>query len=656
MRPALERATIVVAAPAVAFCALFFGGASSLAPLVWIGAAALLVAATAGVGVSLRLLPEPRLDGAALAFGACLAGLAAWMGASIVWSALPGQSWQYTNRTFAYVAFACVGLAVGGLLRDAPRKIAAAAAILVGLVFGWALLTKAVPALYGDYARVARLRAPIGYWNELALLGDVAVPLALWLAAGRRAPALRAAGAALLYAVTLGLLLTYSRYGIALAVLVAVLWLVLERDRVAGLAATLLAVGPGIAVFGVALGLPGITDDGQSRAQRVHDGWIFALVAVGVGLVVYAAAHGLARAQERRPLSPALTSRIERWALYAGAAGAVALVALAVVFADSIWHGFSSGGQVTNASGHLQSLSSSNRWGWWQQAWDAFTDHPGGGTGAGTFELTNRLHRTSPFDVTVEPHNVPLQFLSELGIVGFLLYAGAIGALAVGVVRARRRTGEAAVTALGLGLGAWVLHMVGDVDWDYVAVSGPLLLVAGMLIAGAPAAAAPVRVVRRRPLLALVAAAFALVAVYSLASPWLAERRLDSAAAAVASGNVDGAVADAETAHSYDPLSTEVLDQWAGYVDLAGDTARAEQLYVDAVEREPLNPETWYELGAFEYTHRRWRRAYSALDTSWGLDRLGPAGVKCDYLDLVRRRLGITYGVNCRGFRRPALR
>jgi hypothetical protein len=654
MRPALERATILVAALAVAFCALFFSSASSLGALVWIGAGALAATAAAAVGVALRLLPDPRLDGAAVAFGACLAGLAVWMGASVVWSALPGQSWQYTNRTVAYVAFAFLGLLTGGLLRDAPRRIAAVASVLLGLVFGWALLTKAVPALYGDYGRVARLRAPIGYWNELALLGDVAVPLALWVAAGRRAPALRAAGVALLYAVTVGLLLTYSRYGIALGVLVAVLWLVLERDRVAGLAASALGIVPGLAVFLYALSLPGVTDDGRSRAQRVHDGWRFALVTALVGLAVSAAAYALARAEQRRPLSELLTRRIERWALVAGAAGAVALVVLAVVFAHRLWHGFSSGGQVTNASGHLQSLSSSNRWGWWQQAWHAFTRHPAGGTGAGTFELTNRLHRTSPFDVTVEPHNVPLQLLSETGIVGFLLYAGAIASLAVGVVRARVRTGDAAVTALGLGLGAWVLHMVGDMDWDYVAVSGPLLLVAGMLLTSGEPAVALART--RRPLLAIGAAALGLVAFYSLAAPWLAQRQLDSAASAAVTGDFEAAASDGRTAHSYDPLSTDVLDEWAGYVEETGDLTRAEQLYVDAVEREPLNPETWYELGAFEYAHGRWRRAYSALDRSWGLDRLGPAGVKCDYLDLVRLRLGITYGVKCRGFRRPALR
>ena len=78
-------------------------------------------------------------------------------------------------------------------------QVAYGAAALLSLVLGWALLAKCVPALYSDYARLARLRAPLDYWNELALLCDVGVPIALWLAIARR----RAEGIVLLYALAL---------------------------------------------------------------------------------------------------------------------------------------------------------------------------------------------------------------------------------------------------------------------------------------------------------------------------------------------------------------------------------------------------------------------------------------------------------------------
>ena len=287
MRPAGERfagfpprfAAPALAAAALCFCALFLAGGSDETRLVWIGGAALVLAALTAAGGLLGALPSPRLDRWAAIFLGSLSGLAVWAGLSTLWSASPDRSWTYTNRTLVYAAFALLGALLSALI---PRLsvLAGAAAVLLGLVIGWALLAKCVPALYSDYGRVARLRAPVTYWNELALLCDVAVPLALWLAAarGRRAP-LRAAGVLLLFASTVTLLLTYSRTGVVLGCLAVAAWVVLDRDRVESLAAVALGGGAGAAVFGLALALPGITKDLQPRAVRAHDGWIFALAA-----------------------------------------------------------------------------------------------------------------------------------------------------------------------------------------------------------------------------------------------------------------------------------------------------------------------------------------------------------------------------------------
>ena len=204
--PAGQRvlASAVAAAAAVlAISAVFFGGGFAPARLVWIGGGALLLAALASGGVLSGLLPQPRPDGPASVFAGCLFGLAVWAGSTTLWSVSPDRSWETTNRTLIYAAFALVGVVLGPLLArlaGAPAAaLASSAAAVLGLVFGWALLAKCVPALYADYGRLARLRAPLAYWNELALLAAVAVPLALRLAAGRtNRPAVRAAGAVFL--------------------------------------------------------------------------------------------------------------------------------------------------------------------------------------------------------------------------------------------------------------------------------------------------------------------------------------------------------------------------------------------------------------------------------------------------------------------------
>ena len=663
VRAAAERVgglglAVAAGSAVAAFCALFFGGGFADAPLVWVGGFALGLAALAAAAAALNLTPAPAFDLPAAAFLGCVFGLAVWMGVSTLWSLSPDRTWGYTNRTLVYAAFALLGVLLAAILPRPGETVAHAAAGLLGLVLGWALLAKCVPAFYPGYGlqpgispalALARLRAPLGYWNELALLADVAVPVALWLAAPRsRRPVVRAAGALLLFAAVVTLLLTYSRFGVALAVAAAAGWVVLDRDRVESLVVAALAAAAGAGAFGVALVLPGITKDGQPHATRVHDGWIFGLALLALGAVVFGVALALAHAEMRRPLAQERRRRLERIAAIVALLAVLAGIAASGAFASRIWHEFTNpvSSQISSSSpGRLGSVNSSNRWRWWTEEWSAFTGHPAGGTGAGTFQLTDLRLRRSPL-TTEEPHNTPLQFLGETGIVGFLLYAGAAAAAALGIVRARRRAAaaeRAAVTALGIGVGAFLLHTVVDMDWNYVATCGPLLLVAGALVgrrAPEPAAARA-----RHPLLAVGAVLVALAGVYSLAAPWLAERQLASATT----------IADFKRAHSYDPLSTYVLSDWAALEDATGHVQQATKLYRQAVSLEPENGNTWWDLGSFYWEHGAWQAAYEAFDKSYTYDSQGPAGVACGLLDQARHKVLGVWPASCpRGSPRAA--
>src|SRR5262249_32964140 len=166
--------------------------------------------------------------------------------------------------------------------------------------------------------------------------------------------------------------------------------------------------------------------------------------------------------------------------------------------------------QPTNAAlqggpQHLVNASSSSRWLWWKEAWHAWNRQPWRGTGAGSLELTHRLLRTNTIVVT-EPHNVPLQFLTETGLVGFFLLLLGLGAAALGVVR-RVRGRDPAVVALAVLCAAYVLHSLVDFDWDFVAITAPFLLSLGALLGGPPVRDQPR--VGWSPLPAAGAAAFA---------------------------------------------------------------------------------------------------------------------------------------------------
>ena len=642
----------VAAASAVAaFCALFFSGGFADAPLVWIGALALGLAAVAAAAAAMRLTPAPALDLPTGVFLGCLFGLAVWMGLSTLWSLSPDRTWGYTNRTLVYAAFALLGVLLAAILPRPGETVAHAAAVLLGLVLGWALLAKCVPALYGDYGRVARLRAPVGYWNELALLADVTVPVALWLAAprGRRA-AVRAAGALLLFAAVITLLLTYSRFGVALAVAAAAGWIVLDRDRVESLVAAALAAVAGAGAFGVALALPGITKDGQSHAIRVHDGWIFGLVVLALGAVVFGIALALARAETRRPLAPERRRRVERIAALAALVAVFAGIALSAAFASRIWHEFTNpvSSQISSSSpGRLGSVNSSNRWRWWTEEWSAFTSHPLDGTGAGTFQLTDLRLRRSPL-TTEEPHNTPLQLLGETG-------HRRLPALRRRSRRRRARDRARAAPRLrrrarGRDGARGRARRVPRPHWWWT-WTGTTSPPSGRSSSWPARSSGAARRCRRRqararhPLLAIAGVLFALGVVYSLAAPWLADRQLASATT----------IADFKRAHTYDPLSTFVLSDWATLEDAAGNLRQAQKLYRQEVSLEPENGSTWWDLGTFYYAHGAWQQAYDAFNNSYKYDSQGPAGKPCGLLDQARHKVLGVWPASCpRGSPRAA--
>jgi O-antigen ligase/polysaccharide polymerase Wzy-like membrane protein len=616
--PAARGATLWGAAVLVAFAALFFSAGSSQSRLFWIGSAAVVVAA---IGWMARPV---RIARAGIAFFAALAGLVLWQGLSIGWSIQAARSWDYTNRGLVYFAFAAVGALLGGV---APRRLVQGSAALLGALFAWALLAKVFPGLYDDYGRLARLRYPVAYWNELALLAAASVPIGLWLVGRGGDRRVRIAGAVLLYGALVVVLLTFSRVGVILSVLAAIAWLALDRRR-------LLVVGPlagawlaGGVVGGIGLLLPGVSDNGQPHDVRVQDGLLFgAAVVVGVAAVVFALRFVLGRAVDRRVARGVAGVLV--------GAGAIVLVVAFVHaggpldFVRDRWHEFNNpaSAQVANVPGRLASVSSSNRFRWWQEAWNAWVDKPAQGTGAGTFGLTDRLERRTSLAV-VEPHSTPLQFLTETGIVGFLLWVAVIVTASVAIWR---RGGNGATLALAVAAAVAVVHSLVDIDWDYVAVEGPLFLVVGALVSapGTPLA-------RRGWLWPAVIGIAALAALYSFASPWLSDRKVNAAYDKLVAGDPAAARNDAKAAHALNPLAIEPLIVWA----LTEDGQKALDLYRRARDREPKNPETWYELGAFELQEGRPRAAYRDLNESYTLDRYGPAGEPGGALDLARCRI-----------------
>jgi O-antigen ligase len=585
--------------------ALFWSDGSAYTPLVGIGGLALIAA---GVGLALAFWPAvslPRPDVIGLAFLALFAAFAVWIGLSILWSVEPDRTWEYFNRSAVYAAFVVVGLICASTSR-AAEWAAGGAAVLFGAVIVWALAGKVVPDLFPDGERIARLRDPLGYWNALAVIAAMAVLLGVWIGSrvglDRR---LRAGGALLVFLSTVALLLTYSRGGVVVAAVVVGVFVALVREQLQAAAVVVVGALPGLAVSAWAFTQDGIAADNQPYDDRLAGGLQLggALVAGGVVVVVgsllllrYEAARGDRLWRPER----------KHWT----AAGGVA--AVCAVFAVLVASGGDPGGWVrrgfdefttptvgdASTAARFGELSSNSRWDWWVESWDLFKEHPVVGSGAGTFDVARRPFRRNII-VVMEPHSLPLQFLAETGVVGLVLLLGMLGTgVAACVAGVRRLAGgeRAAAMALALAALAYLLHALVDYDWDFLALSGPVLLVVGLLIGvGRP----PIRAARRM-VLAGAAGLLSLALVYSVAAPWLATRQVEDAYAALEERDFQRAAESASDARALNPLSLDPLRASAAVSDRASDRQRALERLAQAVELQPENWVTWYELARYE--------------------------------------------------------
>jgi hypothetical protein len=618
--------------------ALFFGGDLSDSRLFWIGIFALAIGfgwLAAGLAGLVPVAVPVRAG--FVAFG-LLAGFVCWNGVTMIWSIAPDLSWAYLNRGAVYVGFALLGLAVAASVRAPARVVAGGLAVLLLGVVGWALLGKVFPSLFPDGARIARLRNPIGYWNALALVCALALPLGLWIATRREwRREIRAAGVVLLYLATIALVLTFSRAGILVAAVAVLLWLAFVPARFESFGALLLSVVPAAAVAGWASTRPGLVDDAQSFATRRSDGLWFGLVVVLVGVGVIAAALW-ADGFDRRFADPEAR---RLWARRIGVGvGTVAVVGVIAVSAASGGPGawlkeFRGGGEVSNTS-RLGTLSSNNRWEWWKEAWRVFEEKPAGGKGAATFVYARRRVRHGS-TVTNEPHNIALQALAETGVVGFLLGLGAVlAALWAIVLAVLRLRGEerAAATALAIAIPAFLLHVLADIDWDFVAVCAPVFLLGGLLI-GIGGEVRAVRL-RMRSLVAAGVVVVLLAGVYSLTAPWLSSSRVDDAYSALFAGNLRSAGSDARDAASLNPLSVQPIWALADAYEAVPDVSGAVAQYRRATRLQPENPDTWVALGRYELCFGDVFEAYRALNQAYTLDPFGPAGIPGGPLDQAR--------------------
>ena len=232
----------------------------------------------------------------------------------VLWTVV-GLSWtESTERTVGEIArlAALLGVLILGVASQsgaAARHTVNGAACAITAVAAVAVLSRLQPQLFGASELDAifptsrsRLAFPLGYWNLLAGLSVMGVPLLLAAAGAARTNAARGAATAAVPLLGLCVFLTNSRGGLLAAVVVLGVFLLLAPDRLPKLAQAGLGVGGSI-LLSVAADRRDALQENLGTALAAQQGdellGIGLLVCAGVGIV--AAGVSLADRHATRP-------------------------------------------------------------------------------------------------------------------------------------------------------------------------------------------------------------------------------------------------------------------------------------------------------------------------------------------------------------------
>jgi O-antigen ligase len=515
-----------------------------------------------------------------------------------------------------------------------------AAALLVGAGLGTAIVAVSVlvQMLGSDPSSLfvlGRLSSPVGYVNG----EGAAFAMGCWLSlavAERREPLLAGLGAAATVAMACLTVLTESR-GAAIATIVTVALALVaipgRRRRVLALTVVAGAVG---AVASTVLRV--YSNAGVPRAAVVHAAAEAILAASVVAGVAWALLVAVARAENAR--GGARAARLRRVATAIAIAVIMLPALVGVVRISTIertlrtqWHTFlhvdsrpESAGASSGATPTRLLSGAGDRHDYWRIARSVFAAHPVIGVGAGGYTKSYfRQRRTQ--EAIQNPHSLELEILSELGIVGGLLLAALVAAVALGArkLRAEARQSPAARTMMVAATGivmVWFVSASGD--WIHLLPGVTLVALGGVAVlfrsAGSSRAADGPGARRLPALLAAAGVAFVLaVAGASLLRAGLTQLYIDDARSEL-SAHPSAALNDARRAIALDAANLDAYYLKAAALARFNNAAEAQATLLAAVRQDPASFVTWTLLGDLEVRLTDFRAAKTFYGRAHALD------------------------------------
>lgn len=552
-----------------------------------------------------QLLPLRSVSKAGWATLGTMVALLGWTALAMLWSESREQTAIEIARVATLLGVLTLALALQrrGSLRATAAAVGCAIAIIAMLALGSRLLPDLFPA--NDLAdtlptELGRLAYPLDYWNGLAALMAVGVPLLIWLALDGRNRWVRAVSCAGLPLLVLVIFYTLSRGGFAEAAIGVLVMAILMRERLR-LAAPLLIGGvASVLLIAAASRRPELSDNlmndvADRQALEMLVLTIVACSAAGIG------SFFLQRRVERTLPTWTLGRVRTRWLTLA--TGLVAVIAaLALNLPGEIgeaWEQFKRPTTPQGGASRFQDVGGSGRYQWWSSALGAAQSEPLLGIGPGTYQYWFARDEVELAGATREAHSLYLEALAELGPVGLLLTIALIGGgLTLGVRRARQRralprSDPTALPAAATGaMAAFAASAAVDWSWEMTVLPVTfLLLLAGLAGSRPPTAGPAIRI--SMPIMAAIS-------LILITPPMLSAIYLDKSQQASADDRLADALSAARRAEAVLPFAATPLIQQAQILRLGGQLDLAAEAAQEATERESTNWRPWYVLSGID--------------------------------------------------------
>lgn len=547
----------------------------------------------------------------------------------------------------AYLEFARVALylgvfflvVIGSTRRNVGRwadglALGLVAVMIVSLIsrfFPGSFPARDLPALLP--AGATRLAFPVGYWNGLAILLALAIPLLLRIAVRDGNPFVRGLALAPVPAIAAVIYLASSRTGVAAALIGPLAFLLFTSRRWSATGALVVCAASSVAAILALLNRDELVNGPLGSAAAASQGKSAALIIGGI-CVLAGLLYGVGlRALAHTPPP----GRAAGWILLA--VSAVAAVA-AIVAAHPVrrFDEFKSpqlGGDDIQA--HLLSSAGNGRWQLWGAAVREFESKPAFGHGAGSYEAWWLEHGSLPLFVQ-DAHSLYVEVLGELGIVGFLLLVGAfLAGIVTAVRRLLRMEADERVTLAAVTAAFVAFAVAAALDWMWELTIVPVVALACLALATGPGTALTVRprlappgagppVHARLQRYGLRIAVFvgSWLLICAMAIPLLVDARLQDSRNAVGRGDLTSAFNAASEARALQPWSSEPPLQLALVQEFAGNYRAARAWIYRAIARDRLDWRLWLARARIETELRMVDRAARSLARARQLNPRSP--------------------------------